>query len=154
MDSYENADRVDGEEWEEEYEEVEYEEEDVSSASIEIKPELKKLYQQHPECKLDYVEEVLPKLKISALPSMGEKVDVNHRTYPFMTNFEKTKMIGLRANQLSKGSAPFIAVPKHITDVRDIARLELEQKRLPYIIKRPLPNGSYEYWRLSDLLIL
>ena len=84
----------------------------------------------------------------------GDKSDSNHRTYPFLTNFEKTKIIGLRSNQLSKGSIPFIAVPKHITDVRDIARLELEQKRLPFIIKRPLPNETFEYWRLVDLLIL
>jgi DNA-directed RNA polymerase I, II, and III subunit RPABC2 len=84
----------------------------------------------------------------------GDQVDPNHRTCPFLTNYERTKIIGLRANQISRGSVPFIVVPKHITDVRDIARLELEQKRLPYIIKRPLPNGTFEYWRLADLLIL
>jgi DNA-directed RNA polymerase subunit K/omega len=136
-------------EWEEEYDETEEQE-----ASSEIKPELKRLYQQHPECNLDYIEQVLPKIPLQFIPPGGEKADSNHRTYPFLTNFEKTKIIGLRANQLSKGSVPFIAVPKHITDVKDIAKLELEQKRLPYIIKRPLPNGQFEYWRLADLLIL
>jgi DNA-directed RNA polymerase I, II, and III subunit RPABC2 len=85
---------------------------------------------------------------------MGDKKDPNHKTYPFLTNYERTKIIGLRANQISKGAVPYIVIPKHVTDVRDIARMELEQKRLPFIIKRPLPNGSYEYWRLSDLLIL
>jgi DNA-directed RNA polymerase I, II, and III subunit RPABC2 len=145
------------EEWAEEYAEGLPEEE----VTAEVKPELKRLYQQHPECLLDYVGQVLTKLHPSILPPGGvstdpEKptTDPNHRTYPFLTNFERTKMIGLRANQISKGSAPFIAVPSHITDVRDIARMELEQKRLPYIIKRPLPDGSFEYWRLADLLIL
>jgi DNA-directed RNA polymerase I, II, and III subunit RPABC2 len=122
--------------------------------AAEIKPELQKLYSQHPECILDYVEEIVPKLQQQFIVPGGDKVDVQHRTYPFLTNFERTKIIGLRANQISRGSVPFVHVPKHITDVRDIARLELEQKRLPYIIKRPLPNGTYEYWRLSDLLIL
>jgi DNA-directed RNA polymerase I, II, and III subunit RPABC2 len=130
------------------------EEEEASPATAEVKPELKKLYQQHPECQLDYVEQVLPKLDLAIVPSVGDKKDVNHRTYPFLTHYERTKIIGMRANQLSKGSVPFIAVPKHVTDVREIARLELEQKRLPYLIKRPLPNGTYEYWRLADLLIL
>lgn len=140
---------------EEVFEEEEWEEEEeVSPAVAEIKPELKKLYQQHPECQLDYVEQVLPKLDASSLPSMGDKVDTNHKTYPFLTQYERTKIIGMRANQISKGSVPFIAVPKYVTDVREIARLELDQKRLPYIIKRPLPNGTYEYWRLADLLIL
>lgn len=137
-------------EWDDEYDETEEQEE----APSEIKPELKRLYQQHPECNLDYIEQVLPKIPLQFIPPGGEKADSNHRTYPFLTNFEKTKIIGLRANQLSKGSVPFVAVPKHITDVKDIAKLELEQKRLPYIIKRPLPNGQFEYWRLADLLIL
>ena len=66
----------------------------------------------------------------------------------------KTKIIGLRANQLSQGARPFISIPEYITDVRDIARLELEQKKLPFIVKRPLPNGTYEYWRLMDLMQL
>lgn len=139
------------EDWDEEYAEDELPEEEVTS---DIKPELKRLYQQHPECKLDYIEQVIPKIDLQVVPPGGDKADSNHRTYPFLTNFERTKIIGLRANQLSKGSASFISVPKHITDVRDIARLELEQKRLPFIVKRPLPNGSFEYWRLSDLLIL
>lgn len=143
------------EEWAEEYAEGLPEEEVIA----EVKPELKRLYQQHPECLLDYVSQVLIKLRPAVLPPGGAdtdpvSTDPNHRTYPFLTNFERTKMIGLRANQISKGSAPFIAVPSHITDVRDIARMELEQKRLPYIIKRPLPDGSFEYWRLADLLLL
>lgn len=119
-----------------------------------VKPELKKLYQQHPECTLDYVESVIPRIPLKVIPPGADKADSNHRTYPFLTNYEKTKILGLRANQLSKGAVPFIEVPEHITDVRDIARLELEQKRLPFIIKRPLPDGKFEYWRLMDLLML
>ena len=130
---------------------IEYEEEWKEFVESD-KPEWKRLYQQHPECNIDYIEQIIPRIPLQIIP--GEKTDANHRTYPFLTNFEKTKIIGLRANQISRGSAPFISVPKHITDVRDIARLELEQKRLPYIIKRPLPNGQFEYWRLSDLMII
>ena len=141
-----------GDEYDEEYNDVE--DQQIEEESSDIKPELKRLYQQHPECNLDYIEQVIPKLSLQYIPPGGEKADTHHRTYPFLTNFEKTKIIGLRANQISKGSMPFIDVPKHITDVKDIARLELEQKRLPFIIKRPLPNGSFEYWRLADLLIL
>lgn len=149
-------DDIDIAEYEEEWAEEEYGEELLQSeeTASDIKPELKKLYQQHPECNLDYVEQVLPKLDVQYIPVGGDKLDTNHRTYPFLTTFERTKIIGLRANQLSKGAVPLINVPKHITDVRDIARLELEQKRLPFIVKRPLPNGTFEYWRLTDLLLL
>ena len=77
-----------------------------------------------------------------------------HTTYPFLTIYEKAAVIGLRANQLSQGIRPFVTVPKQVTDVRQIARLELEQKKIPFIIKRPLPNGTYEYWRLADLMLI
>ena len=147
MDAEEEFDEVD---YDEAYEDV-IAEEEVASDS---KPELKRLYQQHPECNLDYMEQVIPKIPLQVLPPGGDQADANHRTYPFLTNFERTNIIGLRANQISRGSVPFVSVPKHITDVRDIARLELEQKRLPYLVKRPLPNGTFEYWRLCDLLIL
>lgn len=150
MDAENDVDYDEGE-WDEEYNEELLTEEEVAPDS---KPELRRLYQQHPECNLDYIEQVIPKIPLQVVPPGGEKADTNHRTYPFLTNFERTKIIGLRANQISRGSVPFVSVPKHITDVRDIARLELEQKRLPYIIKRPLPDGTFEYWRLSDLMIL
>lgn len=136
---------------EDEYAEELLEGEEVAS---DVKPELKKLYQQHPECNLDYVEQVIPKLDVQYIPVGSDKTDTNHRTYPFLTNFERTKIIGLRANQLSKGAEALINVPPHVTDVRDIARLELEQKRLPFIVKRPMPDGTFEYWRLADLMIL
>ena len=80
--------------------------------------------------------------------------DKQHTSYPFLNKFEKTKILGFRMNQLSQGARPFITVPAHVSDVREIARMELEQKRLPIIIKRPMPDGTFEYWRLQDLLQL
>jgi DNA-directed RNA polymerase I, II, and III subunit RPABC2 len=46
-----------------------------------------------------------------------------------------------------------VVVPEHVTEPLEIAKLELEQRRLPYIIKRPMPDGTFEYWRLADLMI-
>jgi DNA-directed RNA polymerase I, II, and III subunit RPABC2 len=113
----------------------------------------KEFYTRHPECVIDYMESIYPKLMLKEVPTID--VDDNHTTYPFLTVFEKTKILGFRTNQLSQGARPYLlAVPEDITDVKEIARLELYQKRLPYILKRPLPDGTYEYWRLSDLMIL
>ena len=119
-----------------------------------IKQELKKLYAQHPELIIDYTETLKNRIPLSVIQPSTSNSDPLHTTYPFVTLFEKTKIIGLRANQLSQGARPFIIVPKEVTDVRDIARLEFQQKRLPYLIKRPLPDGSFEIWRLVDLMIL
>jgi DNA-directed RNA polymerase I, II, and III subunit RPABC2 len=113
---------------------------------------LAKLLKHHPECNVDYAETVAPKISLIASPPLDK--DPNHRSPPFLTQYEKTKILGLRANQLSQGARPYISVPEYVTDVYEIARLELQQRRLPFIIRRPMPNGSHEYWRLSDLLIV
>lgn len=114
------------------------------------------LTRHHPEIRLDYNEEVVTKLPLQAYPP-DSGVDKNHKSVPYLTPYEKTKIIGFRANQLAKGAQLLINLEsnqKHITDVLELARIELEQRRLPFILKRPMPDGSFEYWRLKDLLIL
>jgi DNA-directed RNA polymerase I, II, and III subunit RPABC2 len=110
------------------------------------------LLDQHPEIWPDYEETVLEKLVIrDAYPPVK---DTAHATYPFLTLYERTKVLSLRASQLARGAQPFIDVPEYLTDVYEVAKAELEAKRLPYILKRPLPDGNYEYWRLADLMVL
>ncbi len=106
-----------------------------------------KLYKQHPEILAPYSEQVKERL-----PLRGPN-DPYHTTYPLLTNYEKTKILSFRASQLANGANPYILVPEGVTTTEEIAALELKAKRLPYILKRPLPNGEYEYWRLRDLLI-
>jgi DNA-directed RNA polymerase subunit K/omega len=114
------------------------------------------LLEQHPEIWADYEETVLEKLMIRAPypPRSTDVKDNSHTTYPFLTLYEKTKVLSLRASQLARGAPPFIDVPEYLTDVYEIALAELESKRLPYILKRPLPDGQFEYWRLADLMVL
>ena len=109
-------------------------------------PSLAYLYSQHPETILEYVEEVTPKITPSA--------NNIRKSIPFLTTFERTKVLGFRTTQLSQGARPFINVPEHVSDIKEIARLELEARRLPFIIRRPMPNGTFEYWRISDLMII
>lgn len=110
------------------------------------------LLDQHPEIWPDYEEAVLEKMAIrDAYPPTA---DAGHTTYPFLTLYERTKILSLRAAQLAAGAQTFIDVPDYLTDVYEIAKAELEAKRLPYIIKRQLPDGTYEYWRIADLMII
>ena len=84
----------------------------------------------------------------------GAIVDVMHKTMPFLTKYEKTRILGQRAKQLNQGAQPLIPVDKKIIDGYLIAQLELQQKALPFIIRRPLPGGKSEYWRLADLELI
>jgi len=113
------------------------------------------LYKHHPETILDYVESIIPEVPLQAAPPTADgSKDSKHRSPPFLTIYERTKILGARTNQLAEGAMPFVAVPEYMTQPLEIAKLELEQRRLPYIIKRPMPDGTFEYWRLSDLMIL
>jgi len=82
----------------------------------------------------------------------GIIVDENHTTYPILSKYEKTKLIGLRVAQLNKGAVPYVQL-KHTTilDNSLIAEKELKEKKMPFIIMRPLLNGKSEYWNVSDL---
>jgi len=81
----------------------------------------------------------------------GIIIDPLHSTLPFVTRYEMARAIGERAEQLEAGAKPFIEVKDNIIDSYLIAKLEYERKKIPYIIRRPLPNGGSEYWKLSDL---
>jgi DNA-directed RNA polymerase subunit K/omega len=81
-------------------------------------------------------------------------IDPLHKTTPFLTKYEKTRVIGQRAKQINSGSKPYIVVPDHILDGYIIAQMELAQKRIPFIIERPIHGGGCEYWRVRDLEIL
>ena len=86
--------------------------------------------------------------------SAGVIVDELHRTIPIMTKYEKTRILGQRAKQLNEGAPAFIKIDSTVIDGYLIAVKELEQKKTPFIIRRPLPNGGSEYWRIQDLEIL
>ena len=76
-----------------------------------------------------------------------------NKTRPVLTKFEHTMMIGKRAMQLASGAHPLIEVRADMDDVLEIAEEELRQKKIPFMIRRPIGN-HYEYWRIDDLQIL
>lgn len=81
-------------------------------------------------------------------------IDPLHKTTPFLTKYERTRVLGQRAKQLNSGSKPYVVVPDHILDGYIIAQMELAQKRIPFIVERPIHGGGSEYWRVRDLEVL
>ena len=74
-----------------------------------------------------------------------------HKTIPYLTKYEKARILGQRAKQINSGASVFVKVPEKVIDGYLIAELELQEKRIPFIIRRPLPNGGSEYWSIKDL---
>jgi len=64
---------------------------------------------------------------------------------PTLTRFERARIMGARALQLSLGAPVFIKIPKKATSSLEIAMEELKQRVIPIVIKRTLPNGDYQH---------
>ena len=107
----------------------------------------------HPEIKSHNYEEVKALTHVSR-DGRGIINDPLHKTVPFLTKYEMTRVIGQRAKQLDSGAKAFVKIPVNIIEGYHIAMLELEQKKMPFIIKRPYPNGGVEYWNVNDLEVL
>lgn len=80
-----------------------------------------------------------------AIP-MGERT-----TTPYMTKYERARILGTRALQISMG-APVMVELEGETDPLKIAMKELKAKKVPIIIRRFLPDNSYEDWSADELI--
>ena len=75
------------------------------------------------------------------------------RSFPH-GNKDKLLRLNEIKRELNNDSKPYISVNENIIDNYIIANKELEEKKLPFIIQRPIPNNTFEYWKLEDLEII
>jgi DNA-directed RNA polymerase I, II, and III subunit RPABC2 len=107
----------------------------------------------HPECMMQNYDEIYNLARV-VRDDRGIIVDELHKTLPLLTKYERTRVLGQRAKQINDGAVPFVKVPEGVIDGYLIALKELEEKKIPFIIRRPLPNRGSEYWHLEDLQII
>ena len=80
-----------------------------------------------------------------------QELKLSNITSPKLSKYERTLIIGLRAQQLTLMATALIDIPKNIDSVVKIAEMELEKRKLPFIIKRKLDTHD-EYWKLEDMI--
>ena len=114
---------------------------------------IENLENEHPEIRSINFEEVIALTKVQR-DSYGNIIDPLHTSMPFLTKYEKARIIGSRAEQLDRGAIPFVRLDENIINGRTIAMMEFEQKKIPFIIARPMPNKGVEYWKMQDLEVL
>ncbi|KAJ2783818.1 subunit common to RNA polymerases I, II, and III [Coemansia javaensis] len=113
-----------------------HEEEYVNNDDVEME-------ERNPE---DAVEIFLPEDNVVPTPA-------NERTTtPYMTKYERARILGTRALQISM-NAPLMVKLDGESDPYVIALKELRSKRIPFVIRRYLPDASYEDWRVMELII-
>lgn len=101
---------------------------------------------------LDGGEERMEIIESTENTATGVKVDKSKRkTSKYMTKYERARVLGTRALQLSL-NAPVMIDIKGETDPLKIAMAELQLRKIPMIIRRYLPDGSFEDWQIDELL--
>jgi len=79
-----------------------------------------------------------------------------NRSSIIMTKYEFNELISLRTTHLSLGAIPFVQLPEDLKvtgnmQLRKIALQELKEGKLPYLVKRPMPNHKVEYWKVREM---
>ena len=154
---------------EEEVEEVEAEEEavDILDEDIEKEEERDEEEDEEPadddEDMSEYFESaIIPahdekdtKPFLSTIEEIKDQNSKNRRTLPILSKYEKAKIIGIRAQQISMGSYIYLDTIKAYNNPLDIAKEELRQKRTPLLVRRTIigKKGTVnEDWRVEELI--
>ena len=111
------------------------------------------LLDYHPEIKQNNYNDIIAMCKV-VRDNNGVISDGFHKTIPWLTKYERARVLGIRAKQLNNGADAFVEVPSSMISGYKIAIEELKVKKIPFIIRRPIPNGGTEYWKLQDLELL
>ena len=111
------------------------------------------ILEYHPECAINNYDEIIALTNVIR-DQDNNIIDDLHKTLPYLTKYERARILGQRAKQINSGAKVFVKVPENVIDGYVIAQIELEQKRIPFIIRRPIPGGGCEYWNLKDLEII
>ena len=88
--------------------------------------------------------------------NVGQKemksIPINERiTTKYLTKYEKARVLGARALQISKNAPVMVNLDPGEWDPLKIAEKELLAKKIPFIIRRYLPNNTYEDWKVNEL---
>jgi DNA-directed RNA polymerase I, II, and III subunit RPABC2 len=82
----------------------------------------------------------------------GYKPNKERITSNFLTKYERARILGTRALQLSKNAPPMVVPQPGETDPYKLAERELASRKIPFIVRRYLPDRTYEDWKLSELI--
>lgn len=98
---------------------------------------------------IELIEEDFDSIK----KTYDEMTKSDKTTTPFLTKYERAKIIGVRAQQIADGAVAMIKVPKEVSSPIKIAELELKARKIPLIVRRYFSGGEhYEDWSIEEFL--
>ncbi|MFX1275221.1 MAG: DNA-directed RNA polymerase subunit K [Promethearchaeota archaeon] len=82
------------------------------------------------------------------------KIEIDHEIGSiFLTRYEKARIVGARALQISFGAPILVEKPKKMIDPIKIAQLELKSRILPLTLRREYPSGEFADIPIKNLLL-
>ena len=96
-----------------------------------------------------------PEVKPIFRAEVAEAVQQPRTTRGYYTKYEYTALIAMRAQQLADGAKPLV----DLTGLRqsdplfvwNVAKREVELRKLPFVVRRQLPDGTSEFWSTQEL---
>lgn len=89
------------------------------------------------------------RVRLSRAERMAED---GRKTTPFLTKYERARVLGARALQIAMGAPPCVSAEGE-TDALRVATLEMQQRKMPIVVRRYLPDGTHEDWRVDELML-
>lgn len=90
--------------------------------------------------------------------SIQESMKSERKTLPYYSKYEYTVLLGTRTQQLAEGALPLVSVEGLRTSdprfLEYLAKREILEKKLPFLIHRKLPSGVSEYWSAMELSVI
>ena len=98
--------------------------------------------------------EVKPVFRTQVMDALKEP----RKTREYFTKYEYTTLLATRAEQIAQGAKPLVSLDGLKTSdpmfVWNVAKREIEQRKLPFLIRRQMPNDTAEYWSAQDLEVI
>ena len=99
-----------------------------------------------------------PEVKPVFRSEVADTIKQPRMTQPYFSKYEYTALIATRAQQIADGAKPLVDLKGMKTSdpmfIWNVAKREIEERKLPYIIRRQLPNNKSEFWSVQELEIM
>jgi DNA-directed RNA polymerase subunit K/omega len=92
--------------------------------------------------------------KVDDYTNVYQDYDIsNNITKNKMTKYEYTKILGMRAQQITMGAEPLIEISDDMKSAIEVAEEELRQRKTPYIVARKINSKKFDFWKVEDMVI-
>ena len=99
-----------------------------------------------------------PEVHFPSRSEIAESMNEARNTDPYYTDYEYVVVIGMRTQMLADGASPLVPIQGMIKSdpqfLEKVAKREIYERKLPFIIQRRMPNGKSEYWSASELSVI